>query len=72
MDAQKLAQLAQLAQELGADTEVSREEAEAYFPNVESDFYVPQKHTRPGFDAKGLRGMNYPDSGIFRRLLGIK
>jgi hypothetical protein len=72
MDAQKLAQLIQLAQELGSEIRATPDEAEAYFAQVGSDFYIPQKHQQPGFDAAGLRKMSLPDPNIFRRLLGIR
>lgn len=69
MDPEKMKVLGQLMTELGAEVEVSTEEAEAYFPQVDSNFYVPKPYTS---NLEALRRASIPDPNVFRRLLGMK
>ncbi len=82
IDPSKVALAMTLLQELGGEVRVDPEELESYYPQVESDFYVPTKIPKNFYyDAEGLRraskvgdmrSLTAVDPGVFRRLLGIK
>lgn len=73
MNQEELLQLAQTLAAIGTEIEVSPEELNAYYPQVdEQSFYLPAK-PKPGFyyDGPGLRQLTTVNPEPFRRLLGI-
>lgn len=73
IDPTKMSIVMSLAEQLGGEVQVSREELEAYYPEVEDSFYVPK--APKGFylgDTALLRRLNTPSAKVFRKLLGIR
>jgi len=66
-----LLKLAQALKQLGVSVEVDPEELEAYYPHHQEGWYYPDKPL-PAYDGKTLRGLSTVNSGVFRRLLGIR
>jgi len=74
LDPTKASAVMDLAKELGEGTEVSPEELEAYYPDVDvRSFYLPTNLPKNFYyDAEGLKKLSRVNSNVFRRLLGIE
>ncbi len=73
IDPTKMAAMMTIVQELGGGIEVNPEELNAYFPQVEKSFYLPTNIPKNFYyDADGLRSLSTVNSGVFRKLLGIR
>lgn len=74
VDPSKLSAALTLVEALGGQVQVSRDELDAYYPDVDTkSFYLPTNVPKNFyFDADGLKRLSTVNSGVFRRLLGIK